>query len=777
MSRKMQRSIGKWLNWKTGVGVLAVLLIAALILQFTIGWGEIIRSIFGTAGPEGGQTCLPTCNTGDQEDGRFLMISNSGEATFAGRRIVVWVTVPADWGTFELGIFDGDSGKDNNGNINLKGGNWDDTTTEATYTLYADPAKNGLVGQQVAQWMGQSMPNNAWFNQTLNQDPRALTPDKKNYIYRLEVTQPIQSGGLNGFKLRSTGWMSAGRASLVNAELAFMGALMTMPDFNILYPQNQGLTKPGVSKYNGDWQWYFYLPTNTVTLEIWDGDFDRGSYNGFGLDTDDPNTVGKPSWASADTQDEGIGGTYLGNPGRGAPADNASKIYYRIGDPVWYEIVNPAGVPIFQNGNPGNPNEPSGTEEWEKYLITADTGQFPVPTAADAECSVLQPGMYHWDIHGLDLHNIAFIRTDYEVCPAGDCPPPPWCDTECSCPRTIGYWKNNVKKILEGKPKGIQETRESLEWALRNIALVSPLYRHGLNVANPVPISDPTPLTLEEANAILQKAAGNTMLDRALQQNLATWLNLGSSKIGYNVTTSLDGIAGGHYEGSMWDALNYAQNIILYQRGDAGLLERAKDIADMINNGALNGDPAERSCSDANYQQQFPPAKQPPKHQNMPKQPKHPEPPAPVVGCEPPRTNQYGVESPTNNPFYGIKFEYQSGTEIRDGGFDEFRYTLPADVVNGMTAIQLEAKAGEIVGQGTLDGCQFNAFTPCDRTLENNGFLFTFHGAVDNGDGTMTLTFTIQNMNGYGLSHATFGLPDGVVPSNPSGGYQSEVCP
>ena len=50
-------------------------------------------------------------------------------------------------------------------------------------------------------------------------------------------------------------------------------------------------------------------------------------------------------------------------------------------------------------------------------------------------------------------------------------------------------------------------------------------------------------------------------------------------------------------------------------------------------------------------------------------------------------------------------------------------------------------------------------------------------GALDNGDGTMTLSFYIQNMNGFGLSHATFGLPGGAVPSNPSGSYQSQVCP
>lgn len=782
--RKLQRSISKWLNWKTGVAVLAVLLIAALVLQFTVGWGQIIRWMFGTAGPSGGQTCLPTCET---DDGKFLLISNNGMYTFAGQKIVAWITVPADWGSWELGIFDGDSGKDNAGNIRMVGGNWDDTTTEATYTLYADPAKLGgarcpaQLCPALQSWAGQSMPNNAWFNVTLGQNPAALSPNGKYYIYRLEVTQPVQSYGGNAFKLRSTGWLSTGRASLVNAEIAFVGQMANMNDLWLIYPNFQSFTNPGPSKYNGDWQWYFYVPTETKALEIWDGDFDRGSYDRSALDTDDPNTEGRPPWAGPDARDEGIGGAYMGLNGVGNPSDNNHFALARIGEPVWYEIINPNGFPIFQNGNPGNPNEPSGTEEWERYLLTSDTGRFPVPSAADSACDRIQPGMYHWDIHGLDLHNLVFIRTDYEVCPAGECPPPPWCDTECACPRTIGYWKNNFDKILNNK-RGTQETRESLEWGLRNIALVSPLFRRGIDYCNPVPISDPTPMTLEEAHRILMRdkknypGCGNTtMLARALQQNLATWMNLATSKIGYNVTTTLSGIAGGYYEGSMWEALNYAQNIILYQRGDAMLLERAKDIADMINNGELNVDPEDRACDQ--YANVIPPAKQPPKHNDMPKQPKHPEPPAPVVGCDAPRTNQYNVESPTNNPFYGIKFEYQSGTEIRDGGFDEFRFILPADVVNNMTAIQLEAKAGEIVGQGTLQGCQFNTLSPCEQTLESNGFLFTFQGAVDNGDGTMTLIFHVRNMNGFGLSHATFGLPDGVVPSGPSGSYTSSVCP
>lgn len=779
MSRKMQRTIGKWLNWKTGVAVLAVLLIAAVLVQIFVGWGTIWGYLFGTAGPAGGQTCLPSCNTGPDEDGKFLSLPGEDMASFGGEKSVVWVTVPGDWGSFEIGFYDGDSGKDGAGNVNMLRGYWDDTQAECTYILYADPVRNGKGNQEITRWSDRQMPDNGWFNATISTGTNAKSP-RGDYIYRLELTRPVQGHGINALKLRSNAWLSTGQADLVNASFAIVGMFANTNDRAVLYPQYRNAYSPGPSSYTGDWQFYFYVPTSTVYLEIWDGDFDRGSRNGIGSDTDDPNTSGKPAWANPFAVDEGIGGA---GTGAGNPADDYAAPLWRRDPPVWYEIVDPNGQPIFQNGNPGNPLEPSGSEEWEKYLVTADTGKFPVPGTADVSTGAIIPGMYRWDIHGLDLHNTVWIRTNFQVCPDGGCPPPVWCDTECACPRTIGYWKNNFDKVITNAG-GAQETRESLEWGLRNIALVSPLFRHGINYCNPVPINDPTPMTLEEANTILWRdkkaypgCDPKTMLARALQQNLGTWMNLATSKIGYNVTTTLTGIPGGTYEGSMWDALTYAQDIILFQRGDATLLERAKDIADLINNGVLDLEPEERSCSDDLYRQQFPPDKQPPKHNDMPKQPKHPEPPAPIVGCDPPRTNQYGVEIATDNPFYGIKYNYQSGTEIRDGGFDEFRFTLPADQVNAMTSIQLEAKAGEIVGQGTLDNCQFNAFAPCERALESNGFFFTFQGAVDNGDGTMTLAFYVQNMNGFGLSHATFGLPGGVVPTNPSGNYQSEVCP
>ena len=108
-----------------------------------------------------------------------------------------------------------------------------------------------------------------------------------------------------------------------------------------------------------------------------------------------------------------------------------------------------------------------------------------------------------------------------------------------------------------------------------------------------------------------------------------------------------------------------------------------------------------------------------------------------------------------------------------------FRFMLQADAVAAMTSMQLEAKAGQYVGQAVLEGCNFAAAEACATIAEDpdGSFSFQFMGATDNGDGTYTLTFQLMNFTDKGLSHATFGLPAGVVPSGPNGSYQSEVCP
>ncbi|HOU11968.1 MAG TPA: hypothetical protein PKZ84_02545 [Anaerolineae bacterium] len=338
-------------------------------------------------------------------------------------------------------------------------------------------------------------------------------------------------------------------------------------------------------------------------------------------DTDDPNTEGMPDWAIPGvTVPERAGG-------KGAPADDNSSSLLRRSPAVQYRLIDPVGSPLYIN------DEPSGTEEWEYYSISTDPNQNP-----DLLVDEIKPGFYTVHIEGLDLHNFVWFRMNYEVCDsANGCGPTPW--PEGNCPRTIGYWKNNVSKVLAGRTNGVQESPETLQWALKNVAAASPLYRSGLNgtLMNPEPIATPTPLTLKQAEEILQRVVGKkstypgdpqSMLARALQQNLATWLNLGSGKVGPTTVVRLD-VAGGVFEGTLMDALLEAQTIILNATSpNDPALERAKDIGDQINNGFLGEEAGDSACTD--YHQVMPPDKQPPKYKDMPKAPKPTEPPAPV---------------------------------------------------------------------------------------------------------------------------------------------------
>jgi hypothetical protein len=791
----MSNKLDRWMRSKAALqalgGALVVLLVVVVVGQFLGWWATLGSLITGTAvqpppaswpAPDGGYSCFPpsggsTCN---ETDGKFISMPGEQMHSFGGASTILWVSVPGDTQSFELGFFDGDAGKDDSGSIvGWRGGNWDNTTTETTYTLYADPLKDGSGDLQVGQWLGnQDMPNNAWHDVTLENVPQARGPSG-HYFYRLEATRPVQGQGINAFKLRSTGYLGSGHAELVDASFAIVGMVSNRNDVAILYPEFDGdYYSAGPSTYTGEWQFYFRVPTNTTKLELWDGDFDRGTSAIQDADTDDPNTEGTPPWASPYAVAERAGG-------RGFPADNAGFVIYRREPPVRYEFTDPDGEPIYTN------EEPSGTEEWERFLVSTDPGEEP-----DLTVDEIEPGFYGLRIEGLDVHNTVWLRLNYEVM---DEPPPPNCDA--TCPRTIGYWKNNVKKVLiEGRTNGVQETQESLEGALRLVALESVLFRHGVDVCNPRPVADPSPLTAEEAHMILQRdkqnyAEGcdaNSMLARALQQTLATWLNWGSGKICDETQVELD-VYGGLFADKIERALAESQDIIL----NGGDLERAKDIGDQINNGNLGEDAdllvTECDITDpddqnsAAYRDNFPPDKQPPRYGQLKKAPKKDLPDQVETGsqpdpetCEGVRVNQYNVESPTSEPFYGIKFEFQSGTEVKDGDVDAFQITLTQEQAAAMGSVQMEAKAGTNVGQATLMDCAFAGPLPCGEEPvqdENGFFVFAFMGAHDNGDGTLTLTFHVQNMTGNALSHATIGLPDGVVPSAPSGSYESRVCP
>src|SRR5512138_1647375 len=97
----------RWVRSKKGLytigGVIAALLVIVVAGQM-LGWWKSL-GLTGSAGvaitlppveypdPQGGYTCFPTCV---ENDGKFLLIANSGMATFAGEKVVVWIGVPGN---------------------------------------------------------------------------------------------------------------------------------------------------------------------------------------------------------------------------------------------------------------------------------------------------------------------------------------------------------------------------------------------------------------------------------------------------------------------------------------------------------------------------------------------------------------------------------------------------------------------------------------------------------------------------------------------------------
>ena len=773
----------RWIRTKQGLvaiaGTVAIALIAAVAGQQLGWWGGA-----GTAGlatppqvsfplptANGGYTCMPSCAA---NDGKFLIQAYGTLAGFGGTKQMLWVAVGGDQPSFKLGFFDGDNGLDNSGNPNAAGGNWDANTVEATFTLYADPLKDGAGRVVVKTWKGNAdkLPNNAWIDYDLENNSEARGPSG-HYFYRLEIDNPAapdgSGDGFDLYKVRSTGYLSAGSGS----SLGLIGGGALKNDWPLLNTGFADADNPGVSNYTGSWQFYLYVPAAPTKLEIWDGDFDRGSGPAQDPDTDDPNTQGKPAWAGPFTRDEGAGGT-------GNPADDSPIPAYRRSPAVIYSLTDPEGQ-VYLN------DDPSGTEEWENFVLSANQADNP-----DLVVSRLQSGFYLLTIDGLDAKNAVWLHTNYPLCdPDSRCGPPVW--GEGVCPRTVGYWKNNFNWVYNlNRTVSVQESQGTLDWALRNIALASPIFRSGLNLSRPAAGANPTALTPQEANIILQRDQNNypgeakpyladwqSLQARALQQDLAAWLNLATGKISPAAWVVVNAPSGA-FEGTLIDALYTVDGII----SSGGSLEYAKDIVDTINNGQINVDPesnldlaGEPICT--LYDQVLPADRQPPVLDKMPQAAASldqltaapaPEAPQCTVG------NAYNVENTASAPFNSLKFTFAAGAEVKDGGSDVFQYNLLKPAAASIAQMQVQAKTAAD-DRTLILSCDFTSPVGCDPLYDlDHKFGLQFLGAAENPDGTLTLKFQVWVFTGQGLSQVAFELPSGLTASEMGGAYTSQNC-
>lgn len=325
----------------------------------------------------GGYAYIPSAS---EADGRFLAVAGPGYSTLAGFTTRFELSVPSDATEFQFGIFDGETG-----------GRWDQGTSQSVYTLYADPNGDGTGEMIVGQWFGSEMADNGWFDIDFPTFPEAQAPSG-NYFFTLQIQQEDPyAAAWNSYKVRANCGLTV-KAGLLGISPTYL----TADDRAALYPAYPALSP---TTYDGTFQINLDVPTSTSAVEVWDGDFDHGNYDGTDLDTNDPDTAPTvPAFANA---------SYTGQERAAAasPLDDNKFALYRRSPAVRYSLVDPNGVE-YVNANP------SGDTEWERFRV--DTAAFNAATM-DYHAASLPAGTYQLRISGLDLSNLASIYTTRDV--------------------------------------------------------------------------------------------------------------------------------------------------------------------------------------------------------------------------------------------------------------------------------------------------------------------------------------------------------------------------
>ena len=118
---------------------------------------------------------------------------------------------------------------------------------------------------------------------------------------------------------------------------------------------------------------------------------------------------------------------------------------------------------------------------------------------------------------------------------------------------------------------------------------------------------------------------------------------------------------------------------------------------------------------------------------------------------------------------------FASGNEVNNGGYETFKYTLPAEIVQAMTEMQVEVKAATDQRTYTL-ACDFTNPLGCGDPVGDEAYSVSFDGATDNGDGSYTLAFTVTVFDKFALSHTSFSLPEGQTAGGLTETFTAETC-
>ena len=380
--------------------------------------------------------CVPSC---EADDGRFLVITDGvGLDTLTDTTLDLQIRSPG--GGYSLGFFDGEtSGFNGLWDINASG-----SVPQLTFNLFADPNGDGAGTTLLASFDGEAMADNAWTDFAVADDAAALSPGGE-YVYLLqaELTGILNPGLRTLFKVRTEADVLI---EVFQQPFSFTAALAGFTELSIIYPgcaadmsNFPGCLADGTT-YDGDFRFFLTVNTDVQELVVWDGDLDRGDWDGANPDGNDFNTLpgfeGLPPWACQDptrpcTADggsnprlasvnfEGIAtgeGLSTGSP----PDDFDPATYGGVGEiwlregPVRYEVWGPDGL-LATN------NDPSGNREWEKFRLAV--GDIPDENGMppDAIVAELPAGIYEIRVKNLDLENLNAFRFGAPATTQPDC--------------------------------------------------------------------------------------------------------------------------------------------------------------------------------------------------------------------------------------------------------------------------------------------------------------------------------------------------------------------
>jgi hypothetical protein len=358
-------------------------------------------------GPGTGPKCLPTCTA---TDGRFLTIAGQNFVTLSDTVFTLKIAVPVGAGTFSVGFFDGESG-----GISLGGSHWDNgVLAEYHYRLSADSNNDGIPEGPVDLVPGFpavssfGMPDNAWIDFTVATSPAAQAPSG-NYFYVLEIEllNPLLTT-LNAFKVRTDAMVSGLDVEPIAQPFSYIATWTSLADITIIYP---GFPATSPTTYDGVFSFWFDAPLPQQEMAVWDGDFDRGKFDGTEQDTDDADTPGAPflpTWATPDAVSEAIA---VGGVGiTGAPADDRNSagtgIYLVRPPSVRYDLIHDRTGATYLNDNP------SGNQEWEQFKLS--TAPFD-GSVMDYSVADIPAGLWELRAQGVDMQNLNALLLPFPV--------------------------------------------------------------------------------------------------------------------------------------------------------------------------------------------------------------------------------------------------------------------------------------------------------------------------------------------------------------------------